>query len=70
MAPSETREALWVVVKVESGIPVMAEAYRDQRSAELREMSLRGSINLENDETGVSAVRPYGPLPKGKPSER
>ena len=50
-------ELLWVVVKVESGIPVMVEAYRDKQSAEVRERSLRKCMHPENDETGVFEIQ-------------
>ena len=50
-------ELLWVVVKVESGIPVTVEAYRDRLSAEMREKSLREHMHPENDETGVFGVQ-------------
>lgn len=46
-------ELLWIVVKVESGIPVLVEAYRDKPSAERREQLLRIDMGPENDETGV-----------------
>ena len=49
-------ELLWVVVKVQSGIPVMAEAYRNKQSAELQEQSLRMQMHPENDETGVFEI--------------
>ena len=50
-------ELLWVVVKVESGIPVMVEAYRDKQSAEIRDQSLRKYMHPENDETGVFEIQ-------------
>jgi len=53
MTSQEQPEMLWVVVKVESGIPVLAEVYRDEQSAEMREQSLRECMHPENDETGV-----------------
>jgi hypothetical protein len=31
MMPQQQPELLWIVVKVERGIPVMVEAYRDQQ---------------------------------------
>ena len=34
MTLQKQSELLWVVVKVESGIPVMVEVYRDKQSAE------------------------------------
>jgi len=50
-------ELLWIVVKVESGIPVLVEAYRDWQSAERRAQLLRTDMNPENDETGVFETR-------------
>jgi len=52
----EPPEVLWVVVRVESGIPVMAEAYADEMSAILREEHWRRSMSADNDETGVFAA--------------
>ena len=55
-------ESLWIVVKVESGIPVTVEAYRDRRSAEMREQAWRERMNPDNDESGVFEVligQPY-----------
>ena len=53
----EQTELLWAVVKVESGIPVIIEAYRDGQSAEMREQSLRKDMHPENDETGVFEIQ-------------
>jgi hypothetical protein len=50
-------EIIWVVVKVESGIPVMVEAYHDGQSAELRNQFLRLNMHPENDETGVFEIQ-------------
>jgi len=57
MTPQKQPELLWVVVKVESGIPVMVEVYRDRQSAEIREQSLRKYMHPENDETGVFEIQ-------------
>lgn len=57
MMPQGQPELLWVVVKVESGIPVVVEAYRDRQSAEMREQPLRKDMHPENDETGVFEVQ-------------
>ena len=57
MSPREQPETLWVVVKVESGIPVIVEAYRDKQSAEAREQYLRKCMHPENDETGVFEIQ-------------
>lgn len=55
--PEEQSEPLWIVVKVESGIPVTVEAYRDGLTAETREQSLRWCMHPENDETGIFEVQ-------------
>lgn len=57
MVPQKQPEPLWVVVKVESGIPVTVEAYRDKQSAEMREQFLRTYMHPENDETGVFEIQ-------------
>ncbi len=49
-------EMLWVVVSVESGIPALAEAYRDEETARSRERSLREDINPDYDEVGLFEV--------------
>ena len=54
--PEKQPELLWVVVKVESGIPVMVEAYWDRESAETREQFWRENMRPEYDETGVFEV--------------
>lgn len=53
----EQPELLWVVVKVQSGIPVTVEAYRDRQSAEIREQFWRKYMHPENDETGIFEVQ-------------
>jgi len=50
-------ESLWIVVKVESGIPVTVEAYRDRLSAEMQEQAWRERMNPDNDETEVFEVQ-------------
>jgi hypothetical protein len=52
----EKQERIWVVVKVESGIPVTVEAYRNRQSAEKRERFWRENMHPENDETGVFRI--------------
>ncbi len=55
---SENRaRTLWVVVKVESGIPVIAEGYLDRQSAVMREHYFREHMHPENDETAVFQIR-------------
>jgi hypothetical protein len=50
-------ETIWVVVEVNSGIPVMAEAYYGVESAVMREQYLRKHMRPEYDEVGVFEVR-------------
>ena len=55
-------DLLWVVVRVERGIPVMAEVYARESSALATEREWREDLKLNNDETGVFATRvSYGP---------
>lgn len=53
----EQPEVIWIVVKVESGIPVSVEAYRNRQSAKKRESLFRRHMHPENDETGVFEVK-------------
>jgi len=48
---------LWVVVKVESGIPVSVDACRVEPSATRRERLLRKRMGPENDATGGFRVK-------------
>ena len=57
MTTEKQLELLWAVVKVESGIPVMIEAYRNEQTAMTREQCLRAHMHPENDETGVFEVQ-------------
>jgi hypothetical protein len=51
---AEISNLIWIVVKVESGIPVVAEAYEDEEKALSRERMLREEdFNPDDDETGV-----------------
>jgi hypothetical protein len=54
--PEGASKVVWVVVKVERGIPVDARAFRRAASAIKSEQSLRKGMNTENDETGVFRV--------------
>ncbi len=56
MILQEQPKQVWVVVLVQSGIPVAAEIYRDEQSAKMRESFLRKSMHPESDETGVFEV--------------
>lgn len=55
--PRKKPENICVVVKVESGVPVIAEGYRDYKCALRRERSLRKDMRSDNDETGIFEVR-------------
>ncbi len=55
--PRNDSKPIWVVVKVESGIPTLVEAYRDKRTAKVRERSLRRDTNPDYDEVGAFQVR-------------
>lgn len=46
-------DILWIVVKVESGIPVSAETYHNPTTARDREKQLREEMNPDNDEVGI-----------------
>jgi hypothetical protein len=49
-------DTIWVVVSVESGVPVLVEAYRDEKIAKLRRRLLRRKINPDYDEVGAFSV--------------
>ncbi len=51
---------IWVVVSVESGIPVSAEPFSSPSAALKRERALRNRMNPDNDETRVFEV----PMPR------
>ena len=57
MTIQEQSESLWVVMKVESGIPVMVQACLDRQCAQMREQVLRQHMHPENDETGVFEIQ-------------
>lgn len=44
---------IWIVVQVQSGIPVLAEVFQDETTARNREKELQAEMNPENDEVGV-----------------
>jgi hypothetical protein len=56
---------VWVVVEVESGIPVLAEVYSDRLSAEKREIKLRKELRPDYDEVGVFEERCQSPTRNG-----
>ena len=43
----------WIVVEVNSGIPVCAELFKHESTARQRERELRHAINPEKDEVGI-----------------
>ena len=47
---------VWIVVLVKSGIPILAEAHPDQKTAKKREQFFRKDINEDYDEVGVFEV--------------
>lgn len=53
---SRESELLWVVVEVQSGIPVEVKAYRNKRSAVSREQFLRKRMRPDHDEVGIFEV--------------
>ncbi len=58
----KTSDHYWIIVKVERGVPTMAEIYTEYNDAKKREVMLRKRINEENDEIGV-----FHSKVKGKP---
>jgi hypothetical protein len=50
------KQKFHIVIEVKSGIPVLAEAYRNKKKAFEREKTLRKKMHPENDETGVFEV--------------
>ncbi|MDI6891376.1 MAG: hypothetical protein QMD08_00035 [Actinomycetota bacterium] len=46
-------DVIWVVVKVESGIPVSVEVFGNPTAARHREKQLRAEMNPDNDEVGI-----------------
>jgi hypothetical protein len=50
-------ETIWVVVLVESGIPTLVEAYRDEDTARQREEILSEDVNPDYDEIGIFEVQ-------------
>ena len=54
--PSKKPDTIWIVVSVESGVPVLVEAYYDAKKAKSRRRSLRRKINPDYDEVSVFEV--------------
>ncbi len=57
MTPHARDSAVWVVVKVESGIPMSVQVYSDKQKAEAREAELRVGMDPDCDETGLFYVQ-------------
>lgn len=51
-------ERFWVVVLVQSGIPVSAEVYQNWKAGVRREKTLRSRMRPDNDEIGIFEVTP------------
>ena len=52
-----SHNAVWIVVEVQSGVPVAVKAFSAYESADEYSVSLRESINLDNDEIGIFQVQ-------------
>jgi len=52
----QANKSLWILVYVQSGIPVIVEAYLRKEDAEKRERYYRKDINPDNDETGIFQI--------------
>ncbi|MBM3150914.1 MAG: hypothetical protein FJZ96_01705 [Chloroflexi bacterium] len=50
------QNGFWVVVDVQSGIPISVSLHPDKESADMKEMALRAGMNPEDDEVGVFYV--------------
>lgn len=49
-------EMVWVVVVVESGVPITVEAYHDLKTAQKREIFFREEMNENDDAVDVFEV--------------
>ncbi len=56
MANMNSSTSIWVVVEVQSGIPVRIKAFSGYDEAEKYSESLRFHLNPDNDETGVFEI--------------
>ena len=56
IAAMDKPQVLWVVVVVESGVPVLVEAHPDVKTAKGRERFFRKSMRKDYDEVGVFEV--------------
>ncbi len=55
-AVSKAAKRMWVVLKIERGVPVMIDAYRDKRSAKRREEFLRQHMRRETDQVALFPI--------------
>lgn len=56
-AESKPASRLWVVVKIERGVPVMIDAYPNKRSATRREKFLRRHMRIETDDVALLEIK-------------
>lgn len=56
MTQRKQPKRLWIVVKIESGAPVMADAFREKRSAAKRAEFLRQHMRPGSDEVRVLPI--------------
>lgn len=57
MLAGKQSDLQWVVVKVESGIPVIVQTFSRLEDAERQEDEWRLRMNPDNDETGIFEAR-------------
>ena len=50
------KKKLYIMVEVQSGIPVSIETFKTIKEAQRREKTIRSEINLESDETGIFEI--------------
>jgi len=50
---TESIEKKWIVVVVQSGIPIAAEAFYNYSTAKRQEIEIRKYLNLDSDETCI-----------------
>ncbi len=55
-AASKAATRMWVVLKIEHGVPVMIDAYRDKRSAKRRQEFLRQHMRPEMDQVALFPI--------------
>ena len=56
MSSKTSSKSTWVVVEVRSGIPVEVKAFPNPKRATEYLVSLRESLNLDNDEVGIFEI--------------